>query len=56
MSCFSSIGFARKDSSVPVSCPVSTLEFINILHNNEKKRESLVKGFQTNLYSYSILW
>lgn len=56
MLCFSSIGIARTDSSMPSSCPISDLDFINVLHNKEKKEESSVKDVRTILYSYSVLW
>lgn len=50
MLCFSSIGVAMTDSSWPLNCPVSDLEFINVLHSKENKEESLVKDVQTNLF------
>lgn len=46
MPCFSSTGIARKESSVPASCSVSDLEFLNILYISEKKRKPLVKDIK----------
>lgn len=49
MPCFSSTGIARKESSVPASCSVSDLEFLNILYISEKKRKPLVKDIKKKI-------
>lgn len=51
MPCFRSIGVVTIDSSVPLSCPISDIVLVKFL---VKKEDSLVKGVQINLYSYSI--
>ena len=44
--CLASVAQVLPENSVPTSCSVSDLEFLNILYISEKKRKPLVKDIK----------
>lgn len=52
MPCFSSIGIAMTDSSVPLSFLISDIVLVKFL---DKEDDSLVKDVQINLHSNCLL-